>query len=135
MYIYIYTYVCVCECVICVCVCVMHTTGKADASSAPEKAAWAAQRSAAMKRARGNVAEEDSNVNLPFTDRITRMLSIKFIVMKSVETGISIEKVSALVHLLTHILKSQCPGTFTDTHSQSQYPSTFADRHSQKSVL
>jgi hypothetical protein len=129
VYIHIHTHIlCVCVCV-CVCVfirdmrvCVMHTTGKADASSAPEKAAWAAQRSAAMKRARGNVAEEDSNVNLPLTDRITRMLSIKFIVMKSVETGISISEVSALVQLLTHILRSQYPSTFTEARYQKSVP-------------
>ena len=100
----------------------MHTTGKADASSAPEKAAWAAQRSAAMKRARGNVAEEDSNVNLPFTDRITRMLSIKFIVIKFVEAGMRIGNVSTLVHLLTHILESQYPSTFAYTFSNVKYP-------------
>eukprot|EP00802_Teleaulax_amphioxeia_P021323 Tamp_21672.p2 GENE.Tamp_21672~~Tamp_21672.p2 ORF type:complete len:267 (-),score=38.58 Tamp_21672:45-845(-) len=63
-------------------------TGKTDAAVALERAA-------SLKRARGSVAaEEEKKESLSFTDRINRVMSVKFIVIKAVEIGISIGTVA-----------------------------------------
>jgi len=67
----------------------LQVTGSAG-PAAPERAAWAAQRSAAMNRARGVAAEESAQSKpMSLSDRINEVISIRFVVKKAVAVVVS----------------------------------------------
>ena len=75
----------------------MQVTGAGSAH--PKKAAWAAQRSAAISRARGAATEAQGAPKKPhsLTDRINEVISIRFVVRKAVEAGVSLASVALSV--------------------------------------